>query len=377
MDLSASKKDLLRLVARMQGVAEKRSTMPALSMVLLTAANAALRCAATDLYQSLIGTIACDVRKPGSVAVSAKDLFERVKTMPDGPVTLSVKDSQLVLKAGGSARRFTLRTMPGEDFPPLPVPDADAATLSLSAAILNELIAKTHFAVSTDETRAHLNSALFEWDGDTVRMVSTDGHRLSKVDVKLVGTNAHATMLISLKALTELRRLTDEVSAGGDEGAITVTQSGSTAFFGIGGMTFATKLVDAQFPPYAQVIPQESTHHVRVPRLAFADALKAVAVSADAAKGGVKFALSKGTLSLSASSPDGGDGVDELACDYSGPNMSTGFNAKYFLDVLGALTDAEVDIGLSGELDPAVIRGVGATTDGASAYLAVIMPLRC
>src|SRR6185503_5587361 len=131
-----------------------------------------------------------------------------------------------------------------------------------------ELIAKTHFSISTDETRAHLNSALFEWDGDLVRMVTTDGHRLSKVDVKVTGRQASATMLIPLKAIHELRRLCDEMMAEGSDATargadgerkkpeLLITQSGSSAFFQGAGMTFSVKLVDAQFPPYSQVIPQ-------------------------------------------------------------------------------------------------------------------------
>src|SRR5262249_14694263 len=162
--------------------------------------------------------------------------------------------------AAGSARRYTLRGMPGDDFPPLPAPAEGAPTLSLEVEVLKQLIDKTHFSISSDETRAHLNSALFEWDGDTVRMVTTDGHRLSKMEVKVAGRQASATMLIPLKAIQELRRLCDEMLALSEskEASLQITQSGSSAFFQGGGMTFSVKLVDAQFPPYAQVIPQST-----------------------------------------------------------------------------------------------------------------------
>src|SRR6185369_15233093 len=191
MELTVAKKDLLKIVARMQGVAERKSTMPVLANVLLaveasTAGSSFLRLAATDLYLSLIGRIPADISKGGSVAVSAKDLFERVKMMPDGPVVIASQDNATTtLKASGTARRYTLRGMPGDDFPPMPQPAEGAPTLALDVEVLAELISKTHFSISTDETRAHLNSALFEWDGDVVRMVTTDGHRLSKIDVKV------------------------------------------------------------------------------------------------------------------------------------------------------------------------------------------------
>ena len=379
MELTVAKKDLLKIVARMQGVAERKSTMPVLANVLLAAdGDSGMRLAATDLYLSLLGRIPADVSKPGSVAVSAKDLFERVKMMPDGPIVIATQDNATTtLKAQGSARRYTLRGMPGDDFPPLPQPAEGSPTLALDVAVLSELIQKTHFSISTDETRAHLNSALFEWEGDTVRMVTTDGHRLSKVDVKVAGRQASATMLIPLKAIHELRRLCDEMAAdSGEKKELLITQSGSSAFFQGAGMTFSVKLVDAQFPPYAQVIPQASDKIVRAPRMAFAEALRAVSVAASERTGGVKLSLTKGSMRITSESPESGDGFDEIPVEFNGPNMSIGFNAKYFLDVLAAVGDDEVAISLSGELDPAVLRPAGATTTSDKQFLSVIMPMR-
>jgi len=362
-------------------VAERKSTMPVLSNVLLAVEGpATLRLAATDLYLALAGKVAAEVSKGGSVAVSAKDLLERVKMMPDGPIHVATQDNAgTTLKAQGSARRYTLRGMPGDDFPPLPAPAEGAPTLALEVAVLQELIAKTHFSISTDETRAHLNSALFEWDGDVVRMVTTDGHRLSKMEVKVSGRQASATMLIPLKAIQELRRLCDDALAeapreAGKEGhptQVQITQSGSSAFFQAAGTTFSVKLVDAQFPPYAQVIPQTSEKKVRVPRAAFADALRAVSIAASERTGGVKLALLKGTMRITSESPESGDGFDEIPIEYDGPAITIGFNAKYFLDVLGALDDEEIILGMSGELDPAVVR-----PSSDRQFLAVVMPMR-
>src|SRR5258708_31219043 len=219
MEFTVSKKDLLKLVTRMQGVAERKSTMPILSNVLLSVAGpSALRVAATDLYLALMGRVSVEVSKGGSVAVPAKDLAERVRMMPEGPLHVAAQEnSSTVIKAVGSARRYTLRGMPGDDFPPLPAPAEGSPSLALDVDVLQELVAKTHFSISSDETRAHLNSALFEWDGDIVRMVTTDGHRLSKMEVKVPGRQATATMLIPLKAIQELRRLCDEVMAESKE----------------------------------------------------------------------------------------------------------------------------------------------------------------
>jgi DNA polymerase-3 subunit beta len=350
--------------------------MPVLSNVLLAVDGpSALRVAATDLYLALIGRIPVDVSKGGSVAVPAKDLLERVRMMPEGPIQLASQDNATTtLKAAGSARRYTLRGMPGDDFPPLPSPADGSPSLALDVGVLQELIAKTHFSISNDETRAHLNSALFEWDGDVVRMVTTDGHRLSKMEVKVTGRQASATMLIPLKAIQELRRLCDDLAAESKEGGkaqLQITQSGSSAFFQGGGMSFAVRLVDAQFPPYTQVIPAQSEKIVRVPRAAFAEALRAVSVAASERTGGVKLQLAQGTMRITTESPESGEGFDEIPIEFAGPTMTIGFNAKYFLDVLGALDEDDVELGLGGELDPAVVRPAGPRQ-----FLAVVMPMR-
>jgi DNA polymerase-3 subunit beta len=381
MELTVPKKDLLKLLTRMQGVAERKSTMPVLSNVLLAIDGpSTLRVAATDLYLALVGRVMVDVSKGGTVAVSAKDLLERVRMMPEGPIHLASQDNATTtIKAAGSARRYTLRGMPGDDFPPLPTPSEGSPSLAIDVDVLQELVAKTHFSISADETRAHLNSALFEWDGDVVRMVTTDGHRLSKMEVKVSGRQASATMLIPLKAIQELRRLSDDIVAEAKDSAkegtaraqLQITQSGSSAFFQGGGMSFAVRLVDAQFPPYAQVIPPQSEKLVRVPRAPFADALRAVSVAASERTGGVKLGLTKGTMRITTESPESGEGFDEVPIEYAGPNITIGFNAKYFLDVLGALDEDEVQLGLGGELDPAVVRPVGPRQ-----FLAVVMPMR-
>jgi DNA polymerase-3 subunit beta len=386
MDVTVPKKELLRLVGRCQGVADKKSTMPALSNVLLSINGPSeLRVAATDLYLAVSGTASgVEVKKGGSVAVPAKDLYERIKMMPDGPVHIVANDGfSTTIKAAASARRYTLRGMPGEDFPALAEPDPKAATLELELELLSKLISRTHFSISTDETRAALNSALFEWDGDRVRMVTTDGHRLSKMELRVPGRQATATMLIPLKAIGELRRLADEARAeGGKESGgkeaeaqrVTITQSGPNAFFVIGGSRFSVKLVDAQFPPYSQVIPQTTDRAIRVPRAPFADALRAVSLAASDRTGGVKLEVTSGAMRITSESPETGDGFDEISVDYSGAEVVIGFNARYFLDVLGALDDDEVVLGIGGDLDPAVIKPAAESDD--QSYKAVVMPMR-
>ncbi|CAN98334.1 DNA polymerase III subunit beta [Sorangium sp. So ce327] len=375
MDLVIPKKDLLRLVARCQGVADKKSAMPALANVLLAAEGNAVRVAATDLYLGVTGQTHADIKTGGTVAVPARDLLERVKAMPDGPIQITTTEgAHTSLKAVGSPRRYTLPGLPGSEFPQLPAPAVDAPSLELPVEQLALLITRTHFSISTDETRAHVNSALFEWAGDRVRMVTTDGHRLSKMEATVSGSSATATMLIPLKAITELRRLAEEARAEKETPMVAITQSGPNAFFNIAGMQFSVKLVDAQFPPYQQVIPSVTERSVRAPRVAFAEALRAIALAANDRTGGVKLSIAPGTLRITSESPDTGAGFDEVAVDYSGPEVTIGFNAKYFLDVLASIDDEEVILGISGELDPAVIRP--GSESNQQSYVAVIMPMR-
>ncbi|HVU02084.1 MAG TPA: DNA polymerase III subunit beta [Polyangiaceae bacterium] len=378
MQVAVSKKDLVRVVARCQGVADKKSTMPVLGNVLLEVDGTdSVRLAATDLNLAVSGRIQAEVQKGGSIAVGAKDLFERVKMMPEGLLTIATTDSSsATLRAASSARRYTLHGIPGDEFPAIPQPDPQAAAHALSVDVLGQLISRTHFSISTDDTRLHLNSALFEWEGSRVRMVTTDGHRLSKMEATVSGKHAASTMLIPLKGVQELRRLCDEVRAEGKtEGAeaaeIGLLQSGPNAFFRIPGMQLSVKLVDAQFPPYQQVIPQAPDRSVVAPRLALVDALRAVSIAASDRTGGVKLTLTRGTMRFSSESPDSGEGFDEVSVDYDGVDLTIGFNARYFLDVLGALDEDKVEIGIGGELDPVVIR-----PHGSGDYLAVVMPMR-
>ncbi len=388
MDVTVAKKDLLRFVARAQAIADKKSTMPVLSNVLLeaTGKGSGLSVSATDLYLSIAGTVPAEVKKGGSVAVPARDLLERVKAMPDGPLQLtSEAGGATVLRGAGTARRYTLRSQAAGEFPKLPRPAEGAPRFELGADVLAALIGHTQFSISPDDTRPNLNSALFEWQGDRVRMVTTDGHRLSKAELTVAAAGADAALLLPLKAVIELRRMAEEAGAEGKDGgkdggassgrSVVLTASGPNAFFEVGGALFGVKLVDAQFPSYQQVIPQQSERSARVPRLAFADALRAVSLAASERTGGVKLTLTKGLMRITSESPESGDGLDELPVDYAGKDVTIGFNAKYFLDVLGAMDDEdEVTLGFSGELDPAVLRPASERPD--RQYIAVIMPMR-
>ena len=373
MELLVAKKDLLKLLARVGSVTERRSTMQALSNVLFTAQDGQLRLFATDNAMAMAGSVHAQIITPGVVALPAKDLLDRVRMMPDGQMSLSINEKSIAtLKASVGARRFTVAGIPEGDYPAPSALPAGSSPIVMAARDVVDLISHAAFSVSSDESRPHLNSTLVEFDGDVVRMVSTDGHRLTKVEVTNYGSPARATLLVPLKAVLELRRVCDDlISDFGGDAKITITTAGSSAFFTAGTLLFSVKLVEAQFPPYAQVIPKQSTRLVRALRAALVDGLRAVSVAASEKTGGVRMMISSGVVRISSESPTGGEGFDEVAVDYDGTPVQIGLNGKYLLDILSCLAEDEVILDMNGELDPIVVRPVGERS-----FLAVVMPMR-
>jgi DNA polymerase-3 subunit beta len=377
MELVISKKNFLRGLARTHGVADRKSSMPILSNILLTTdSTTSLRFAATDLYLGVAATAPAEVKKGGSIAVSARTLFEIVKNLPDGDVHWTVGPNHAAEIRSGKVR-FRIPGMPGDDFPALPSPGS-SDFFSVEAEVLGDLITKTQYSMSTDDTRPHLAGALFEGEGKLVRMVTTDGHRLSKIDHKLDESSPMLSfsMLVPNKGITELKRLIDDAKADAkankeERAQISVATAGGSAFFKREGITLSVKLADEQFPPYGRVIPQQQEKRVVMGRAGLVEALKRMSLVSSDTSGGVRFMVSPGSLRIVSENPDIGEGSEELDVDYAGEAITIGFNAKYILDVLGSLSDDEVALELAGELDPGVIRPVGDTL-----FVGVVMPMR-
>lgn len=374
MELSISKKDFLRGLSRTHAVADRKSSMPILSNVLLSADDAGvLRFAATDLYLSVNASAEAVVKRSGSIALSARTLFDIVKNLPEGEVKVSVdKNHAAHLKSGKI--KFRIPGMPGEDFPALPSP-GEAKLAELDAGVLGQLIALTHYSMSSDDTRPHLAGTLFECDGKVVRMVTTDGHRLSKAEAP-VQSAANFTMLVPSKGIGELRRLIEDVRADrarpADQAAtLGIATSGGSAFFRAHDVILSVKLADEAFPPYAKVIPQAHQRRVVMARALLVDSLKRISLVASDKSGGVRLVIEPGKLQITSENPDVGEGSEELDVDYAGDRLSVGFNAKYLLEALSSVTEDEVALELGGELDPGVIKPVGDTL-----FVGVIMPMR-
>lgn len=370
MQLSIPKKQLVWLAQTCAPAADKKSAMPILAFIKLVASNNVLQATATDMYLTIQAECAAEVAQSGSVAVDARALLDRAKAMPDGPVTITVRDGdQVVISAKGSKRSFTQIGMPGKDFPEIDGAP-DVRPVRVERAILGRMIGAVIAAVSLDETRSHVNSALFQSGDGSLLMVATDGHRLHKVEVRYPGI-APARMLIPLKALSELRRIVDSLIC--DEIEVRITSDGKVAHWQLDDLRLSTRLVDAAFPPYDRVIPQSFGSNIRVAKSELNSAVEAVEVASNKRAVTIGFETVD-TMTLSACSPDAGDGHDEIAVEYNTrPKEAIGVNGRYLRDALAAIPTDLVQIGVTGELDPVMVRP---GPDSPIEFVAVIMPMR-
>jgi DNA polymerase III subunit beta len=388
MELSISKRDFLRGLARTHAVADRKSSMPILSNVLLSADDSGLlRFAATDLYLAVSASAEADIKRPGTVALSARTLFDIVKNLPEGEVKLGIDKHNAVQLRSGKIK-FRIPGMPGEDFPSLPSP-GESGFAELDANVLAQLIALTQYSMSSDDTRPHLAGTLFECDGQSVRMVTTDGHRLSKSEASCEASSSFS-ILVPQKGVLELKRLLEDAKSerrpptdkaaekspergkpGDERATIGVATVGGSVFFRGHDVQLSVKLADEQFPPYAKVIPQSHSRRVVASRELLVDSLKRISLVASDKSGGVRLMLEPGKLEIVSENPDVGEGSEELDVDFAGEKVAIGFNARYLLEALMALPDDEVALELGGELDPAVIRPVGENR-----FVGVIMPMR-
>lgn len=373
MKLVIQKGDLQRGLARIQAIVEKRNSMPILANVLLTADGkgdkGSLELAATDLEVGIRGAQPANVAKPGALTVSARKLYDIVRELPDEAIELSATpNAYLEIKCGRS--RFSLAGTDADEYPSLPE-FAPERLVHLQAAVLSQMIERTMYAASVDETRYNLNGVYFEVDTEKekIRMVATDGHRLALVE-RSVGAEASGLasgVIIPRKGLAELKRLVDEEDA--DE--IELGFEGNSGLVRKGNVTLVMRLIEGEFPNYHQVIPKDADQRLTLAAEPLLRGLRRVALLSAERSRAVKVDLSDGRLVMSSSNPDLGEAQEEMDVDYAGDAISIGFNAKYLMESLAALNGKEIEIGLRDANSPAEIR----PTDDADT-LAVVMPMR-
>jgi DNA polymerase-3 subunit beta len=364
MEFKIQKAEFLRGLRVAQSIADRKSTMPMLANVLLrTTGKDKLLVAATDLNVSVSAELASANKNEGGLTVSAKALHEIVANMPGEEISLRRAENNWANITAGKVS-YRLVGMPDRDFPRIP-DHRELDYAELSATTFREMIDKTLFSVCNDETRFHLNGVLFESDGKNTKMVATDGHRLALIERELEGAPPlTAGIIIPKKGLVEIKRSLDNVEN------CRVAVKTPYVFLGANGLTLAVKLIDSQFPPYDQVVPKDHEKQVVVDRMLLLDALKRAQLMSSETRG-VKFSFSDGQMVLACDNPDIGEVREELDADYSGEEMSIGFNGKYVVDFLTSMTSDQVAFELKGELDPGLIRPVSGED-----YVGVVMPMR-
>lgn len=367
MEFRIAADELKKALYRAQGIVERKTTMPILANVLLNATKTGLTVTAFDLDIGVVSEHPAEVLKPGAVTVSAKYVFDIVQNLPEQQVTLKKLQNNYVEITSGSAH-FKIVGMAPEEYPKLPR-EENAPLVQVNGGLLLEMIKKTSFAISSDETRYILNGVFFEpKEAGKLRMVATDGHRLALIERELEGDfKLKSGVIIPRKGLLELKRLLDEAP----DAECHLGFAENSALFKKPGLTMVMRLIDGQFPEYQRVIPKEGEKIVTVPKVRFLEGLKRIALLSADKSNAVKIGLAQNQLRITANNPDLGEAKDDLDVAYRGPEITIGFNARYLIDVLSVLENDEVAFELGDEHSPGVLRG-----PGDKSYTAVVMPMR-
>lgn len=368
MELVVRKNDLLRELQLFQGIVERKNTIPILANVLIEAKGEEVKFLATDLEVGLRSTCAATVATGGSITLPAKKLYEIIKSLPETDVRIAEDKGGVKVAADRFDSR--MQTLPREDFPTLPE-SSGAQIQTISRAGMREMVAKTQFAITGEDTRFFLNGALFVLKPDSMSLVATDGHRLALVSVERKGAAGDADEIKAIlpkKTLGELARLLAE----GDED-IRYERGENHLFFRVGGRLLISRMIDGQFPAYERVIPKGNDKHLEFERDRLSNAVKRVALLSSERSRAVKFQISTGKVDVTSSSPELGEAHETLLVDYSGEPMQISFNAQYILDFLTAVPTDVVALDLKDEVSQAVMHPVGA--EGYE-YTYVIMPMR-
>ena len=371
MKISIERAALLKAVNQAQSVVERRNTIPILANVLIEAEGNTVSFRATDLDIEVVDKTDAMVERAGATTVSAVMLHEIVRKLPDGSQVQLVEDNakgRLEVKAGRS--NFSLATLPREDFPIMASSEYDC-NFSTPAPVMRRLFDKSKFAISNEETRYYLNGVYMHVadgeDGQVLRCVATDGHRLARIDAKLPeNAGSMPGVIVPRKTVNELRKLLDD-----DDVTIAISVSETKVRFATPGITLTSKVIDGTFPDYTRVIPYGNTRKLEVDASDFAKAVDRVATVSSERSRAVKLSLDEDRLILSVNAPDSGAAEEELAVSYSDERLEIGFNAKYLLEIASQVDRENAVFLFNSSGDPTMMRE---GNDTSAVY--VVMPMR-
>lgn len=373
MRLAIERAALLKSLAHVQSVVERRTTIPILSNVKIDAAGDAVSLTATDMDLTVVEQADAEVSQPGASTVAAHTLYDVVRKLPEGSriqIDRSESGAELTLRAGRST--FDLPCLPAADFPTM-TDEGLEHSFEVKAGDLRRLIDKTRFAISTEETRYYLNGvflhALEEGATSTLRGVATDGHRLARVEMDLpAGAEGMPPVIVPRKTVNEVRKLIDEMGA---DDPVEVALSSARIRFRIGPALLRSRLIDGTFPDYERVIPTGNDKILLAPTRIFSDAVDRVSTISTEKSRAVKLSLDDGRLTLSAVSPDAGRAVEELDVSYAGEPLEIGFNARYILDMSSQIESDDIEFAIADPGAPTLVRD---PKDSGTLY--VLMPMR-
>ncbi|MGH8149055.1 MAG: DNA polymerase III subunit beta [Steroidobacteraceae bacterium] len=364
MKITAAREDILGPLQHVIGVVERRQTMPILSNVLLTARENRLSITGTDLEVELVASQEASVEQPGTTTVPGRKLLDIFRALPEKvSVSLATEGDRVTLRAGRS--RFTLSSLPAADFPVVEEINAQQR-LMISQGILQQLIGKTHFSMAQQDVRYYLNGMLLETEGNALRAVATDGHRLALCEASL-GSPAHLAqqVIVPRKGVLELQRLIT------GDGEVELTVGTNHVRVNIGDIRLTSKLIDGRFPEYARVLPSNPNKTISADREQLRQSFQRTAILSNEKYRGVRLSLKPGQLIIQAHNPEQEEAEDQIDVAYEGEELEIGFNVTYLLDALSALESETVEIGLTDSNSSCLIR-----SPGSSDARYVVMPMR-
>lgn len=365
MRFTLQREAFLKPLAQVVNVVERRQTLPVLANFLVQVQDGQLSLTGTDLEVEMVSRIAVDDAQDGETTIPARKLFEIIRALPDGSrITVSQTGEKITVQAGRS--RFTLATLPANDFPSVDEVEA-TERVAVPEAALKELIERTAFAMAQQDVRYYLNGLLFDLRDKTLRCVATDGHRLALCETGLENSNgAKRQIIVPRKGVTELQRLLE-----GGEREVELEVGRSHVRVKRDDVTFTSKLIDGRFPDYEAVIPIGADREVKVERESLRASLQRAAILSNEKYRGVRVEVSPGQLKISAHNPEQEEAQEEIEADTQVSDLAIGFNVNYLLDALSALRDEHVVIQLRDSNSSALVREAGSEKSRH-----VVMPLR-
>ncbi len=375
MDFVINRREFLKGLAIMQGITGRRTTLPILSHILMEWQNDSLTITGTDLETAIKEDLKVSTYRNGKASVSAKKLYEIVRELPEEDIQIEKNDEThwIIIRCGKST--FNLAGLDPEEFPSLP-PYKEEQFSQIPSKLLKDMIEKTSFAASNEESRYHLNGVFLvqkkKQDKDVLRMVATDGHRLSLIDREIQRIQGiDKGVIIPKKGILEIKRIIGDMD---EEERMDIYFNQTNGFFRIGKSLMIIRLIEGEFPEYEQVIPKDNDKKLLLDKYKVYGSLKRVSTMVSERGEGIKLLLKNNLLELSSFHQDFGDAKEEVDIFYDGPTFEIGFNVRYLIDALNVIDTDQVKMELKDEGSPCLIRPN--ITSEIEDQLCIIMPMR-